>query len=1233
MKGKAFFCSLLLFLVLLGNIVSSQIPPTISYQGVLTDAEGNPRDGTFALAFKLYEAAAGGSPLWEETQQVQVKNGLFNVILGKTNPLELPFDTPYWLGITVDSGTELQPRIQLAAVPYSLNARSVADSSVSTTKIQNGAVTQAKLAPGVTLPPGGQAGGDLTGTYPNPSIANQAVTSAKIASGQVVKSLNALTDAVFLKGGNGATISTRGDTIVITAGGSAGNAWSLTGNSGTTPANFLGTTDESPLELRVNNERGLLLQPNGSSVSLIGGNENSVTTGVLAATVVGGASNRVTDNSGTVGGGFLNQAGNDNESTSDREAATVSGGRENIASGAYAAIGGGANNKASAAFATIAGGGNSSTPQEGNRVTDAYGAVGGGTNNQAGDGSGTPDDAAYATVSGGSENLASGFYSAVGGGQGNTASGRFATVAGGTNNIASGDFSTVIGGGSDHYAIPSVASGKFATVAGGKRNRAAGNYSFAAGRRAKANHTGAFVWADSSQSDFASTAPNQFLIRAGGGVGIGTNQPGEMLTVAGTIESTTGGFKFPDGTVQTTAATSGSPGWGLSGNAGTNPNDNFVGTTDQAPLQFRVNNQTALRLTPNNFGPNLLGGSGSNTVAAGVNSATIAGGGQEGFANRVMDNFGTVGGGGHNIAGSDDNDLSSAMYATVSGGANNEASGPASTIGGGLGNTANNKNSTIAGGSDNNASGENAAIGGGDANTASGKGSTVAGGSGNDANALYATIGGGWNNVAHAAYATIAGGGRLDVNDPATGNRVTDHYGTVGGGGGNQAGDGDSDPNYAMFATVGGGGNNLAGKGWSTVAGGANNQATAKFATVSGGSDNKARGYAASVPGGYLNSAGGDYSLAAGLRAKADHKGSFVWADAQDTDFSSTADNQFLIRAAGGVGIGTNSPQGMLHVAGGDIVLGDDNVQNTNRRSVYLAGHVYLTPWGTSDVAYLQARRGDNTGSTELQIRTTQNGFTHDVIRIDRYGYVGIGTTKPMAKLHIYNDDLYTPFIVDAVGNLKSGIAFARDRQKKWRLYLYPHQDKSNDFRIAEANSSTPSITFQSGTTRVGIGKGDPQYALDVAGSVAGEGPYINLSDRRYKKNVHTLSHALDKVLQLRGVNFQWKKDEYPDLNLNDRKQIGFIAQEVQQVLPEVVYQSDKVGYSVAYGQVVPVLVEAIKEQQEIIDKQQVALEQQRAENAAIRAELNDLKSKMSDLTAQMAALQEAVQGFALGVR
>jgi hypothetical protein len=207
--------------------------------------------------------------------------------------------------------------------------------------------------------------------------------------------------------------------------------------------------------------------------------------------------------------------------------------------------------------ATIAGGGGSfyQFPQVSNSVTGDFGTVSGGYGNAS---SGAD------TVAGGIFNASSGFCDAIGGGQNNIAGGNEAVVAGGYANNNGADWGTVAGGELNHIfptAHDSTIGGGFdnqirtnapystigggyqntialnsfgATIPGGALNGAAGAYSFAAGQHAKANHDGAFVWADFSQSsDFASTGPNQFLIRAAGGVGIGTSSPLAPLHVVG----------------------------------------------------------------------------------------------------------------------------------------------------------------------------------------------------------------------------------------------------------------------------------------------------------------------------------------------------------------------------------------------------------------------------------------------------------------------------------------------------------------------------------------------------------------------------------------------------------------------------------------------------------------------------------------------------------------------------
>jgi hypothetical protein len=458
-----------------------------TYQGQLNEG-ANPATGIYDLRFAIYDSPGGGTQQGNPVTNsaTSLSNGLFTVILDFGNQFTGP---GRWLEIGVrtnggDAFTALIPRQPLTPTPYAIFAENVG------------------------------SGGIAVGVYSNAVTFSNA---ANIFSGRF--------------SGNGLLLT---NVNAVSLGGlSSSNFWKLGGNAGANPAsgNFLGTTDNLPLELRVNGRRALRLEPktddsnHSNIVNVINGCPGNFVSGaVFGATISGGgaiqdfalvaATNIVAGDFGTVGGGLANTAwgfggtvgGGHHNTAGLGELTTVGGGEDNIASGDYATISGGLGNVASGSEATI-GGGEENT--------------GGGN---------------HATVGGGFHNTANGAYSTVGGGENNIANGPVhSTVAGGDGNIASNSWATVGGGGGN------VASGYAATVPGGAECTAAGDYSFAAGTQAKANHTGTFVWADSQIPNFASTAANQFLIRAQNGVGIGNNNPQAPLHVTGGGDAGLGG--------------------------------------------------------------------------------------------------------------------------------------------------------------------------------------------------------------------------------------------------------------------------------------------------------------------------------------------------------------------------------------------------------------------------------------------------------------------------------------------------------------------------------------------------------------------------------------------------------------------------------------------------------------------------------------------------------------------
>jgi len=372
---------------------------------------------------------------------VGVVNGLFTVVLGDATVANMT---------SIDASLFAQPNLQLRIwFNDGVNGSVVLNPVQNLTPAPYAVFAQASSNLVGVIASGGLAGAySRAVTFNNPG---DSFTGAFTGNGAGVTNVNAAT-----LGGLGAN-----------------QLWHLNGNAGTTPGvNFIGTTDNQPLELWVNNTRSLRIEPNTNSApNLIGGAPgNTIDPGVFGSTIGGGG--------GRSGNGLTG------------------------------------NNRVSSEFCTIAGG-TVNTIQ-----TNSFGAtISGGNDNTIGGGGSDG-----ATIAGGEENKATASLATVSGGLGNTASGVGSFVAG-------GGIVGVLSQGA-YYVAANQASGMSAAVPGGAGNTAAGKFSFAVGYRAKANHDGSFAWGDATESDLLTTANNQFLIRASGGVGIGTSSPATQLHVA-----------------------------------------------------------------------------------------------------------------------------------------------------------------------------------------------------------------------------------------------------------------------------------------------------------------------------------------------------------------------------------------------------------------------------------------------------------------------------------------------------------------------------------------------------------------------------------------------------------------------------------------------------------------------------------------------------------------------------
>jgi len=268
------------------------------------------------------------------------------------------------------------------------------------------------------------------------------------------------------------------------------------------------------------------------------------------------------------------------------------------------------------------------------------------------------------------------------------------------------------------------------------------------------------------------------------------------------------------------------------------------------------------------------------------------------------------------------------------------------------------------------------------------------------------------------------------------------------------------------------------------------------------------------------------------------------------------------VNTSGNVGIGTANPADKLEAVG------------TIRASVG-SGSSAFKIYNTDVGKWWSFYPSTNGSATDLGL--FQSGTITPQVIFKSSGNVGIGTGAPAAKLHLSVNatDAYQGL---GITSTVSGGKVLTINQGTPGMLTFTEPD------IADL------VTMDFNTQRVGIGRTDPISRLHVHGDINTDGIVYSygvalISDKQFKKDIVTLSSALEKIQSMRGVYFTWRSDEYPDRSFSKDRQIGFIAQEVEEIVPELVSIMPDGYKSVDYSKVTPLLVEAIQEQQKEIDE------------------------------------------------
>ncbi|MBC7390917.1 MAG: tail fiber domain-containing protein [Opitutaceae bacterium] len=281
----------------------------------------------------------------------------------------------------------------------------------------------------------------------------------------------------------------------------------------------------------------------------------------------------------------------------------------------------------------------------------------------------------------------------------------------------------------------------------------------------------------------------------------------------------------------------------------------------------------------------------------------------------------------------------------------------------------------------------------------------------------------------------------------------------------------------------------------------------------------------------------------------------------------------------------------------------------------------------------------DNANSGEMWFGTSSKATMADEtvassikMILSQTGSLGIGL-KPLSKLHVNGNirlDSLRGLDTSSVAVTPTGLLI-RTKGSGWGLSgnnIIPGQfigtTSPSDSFIIKTNNQTR-IAISPNSTNVGIG-GLPltTATLAVYGNLV-SGSISNPSDIRYKKNVAKIDGALQKVSKLNGVSYNWKREDFAQMNFMEGKDFGLIAQEVELTFPELVLTDERGFKSVRYTQLIPFLLEAIKEQQKQIENLSNEVHLKDANLKVVENKINSLETSISTMNSQMQLLLKSI--------